>query len=204
LLAIGEPKPLAASHPRRAEYATRGLDIGAPTTVAAGGVSRIRTIGPVPPQGESAILSAAMASILQRFRRLSPPGAAMAGVAPPVDPEAARAAELAPVFGTLDAVQFEVDAILAAARVEADRIRAQAAADAESRIARAKERSLAAKARVSQQRIERSASEREQLIARGRAEAAAIRESGDLKAAAVASAVLQQLRSLAKTGEVDR
>jgi hypothetical protein len=62
-----------------------------------------------------------MASMLQRFRRLSPPGVAMAGVAPPVDPEVVRASELAPVFATLDAVQHEVDAILAAARVAADR-----------------------------------------------------------------------------------
>jgi hypothetical protein len=178
--------------------------IGAPATVAAGGVSEIGTIGPVAPQQESAILSAAMASMLQRFRRLSPPGAAMAGVAPPVDPEVARASELAPVFATLDAVQQEVDAILEAARVEADRIRSQAAADAETRIAHATERSLAVKTRASQQRLERSASEREHLLARGRTEAAAIRESGDLRAAAVANAVLQQLRSLAKAGERDR
>jgi hypothetical protein len=153
---------------------------------------------------ESSTLCAAMASVLRRFRRLSPPGAAMAGVAPPTDPEVARISELAPVFVALDAMQQDVDAIVEAGRVEADRIRSQAAADAEAVVARAMERSVAVKTRESQRRLERSAIERDARIAAGEAQAATVRANADARAVAVADAVVHDLAALAAAGGVDR
>src|SRR5450631_4430995 len=142
-------------------------------------------------------LCAAMASVLRRFRRLSPPGAAMAGVAPPTDPEEGRLSELAPLFVDLDAVQHEVDAIVEAGRVEADRIRAEAAAEAEAVIAYATERAIAVKTRESQRVLERSATERDGRIAAGEARAAAVRTNAEARAVGVADAVIQQLAALA-------
>jgi hypothetical protein len=145
-----------------------------------------------------------MASVLRRFRRLSPPGAAMSGVAPPEDADAARASELAPVFATLDAVQREADALLEAARVEAEAIRAQAASAAETVIAGATEQAVHEKARASRLRLDRFVSEREALLERGRTQAAAIRAGGGAKAEAATAAVVERLRALAAGGVTDR
>src|ERR1017187_7887625 len=145
-----------------------------------------------------------MASVLRRFRRLSPPGAAMSGVAPPEDADAARASELAPVFATLDGVQREADALLEAARVEAEAIRTQAASAAEAVIARATEQAVHEKARASQQRFDRFVSEREALLDRGRTQAAAIRAGGVATAEMAAAAVVECLHALAVGGVTDR
>lgn len=145
-----------------------------------------------------------MASVLRRFRRLSPPGAAMAGVAPPTDPEAGRQSELAPLFVALDGVQKEVDAIVEAGRIEADRIRSQAAADAEAVIARAMERAVVVKTRESQRRLERSATERDARIAAGEAQAAVVRTNAEARAVAIADAVVEHLAALAVAGGADR
>ncbi|MHB8488605.1 MAG: hypothetical protein ACYDCS_02985 [Candidatus Dormibacteria bacterium] len=141
-----------------------------------------------------------MASVLRRFRRLSPPGAAMSGIAPPADAEAARADELAPVLETLDAIQREADALLDAARAEAEEIHARAASGAQATIAGGAERAVSEKARASQQRLDRFTAARDHLLARARDRAAAVREEGDALAEAVAAAVVERLQSLALGG----
>ncbi len=138
-----------------------------------------------------------MASVLQRFRRLAPPGGSMAGIAPPVDAEVARAAELAAVFAALDAVQREADAILDAARLEADRIRTEAATDAETTLTLARQRAAVEKARATEQRLDVSVAERETLTARATREAATITHGAGAHADRVAEAVINQLLAYA-------
>lgn len=145
-----------------------------------------------------------MASVLRRFRRLSPPGAAMSGVAPPEDADAARAGELAPVFATLDDVRREADALVEFARIEAEAIRLRAGSAAESTIARATEQAVVEKARASQQRLDRFVAERDALLDRGGTQAAAIRAGGQAAAEAAAAAVVERLLALATGGAADR
>lgn len=140
-----------------------------------------------------------MASVLRRFRRLAPPGGSMAGIAPPLDTAAARVAELASVFATLDAVRQEADAILAAARAEADRLRSEAATDAETTVTYARERAAVERARVTEQRLDASAVEGEAALAAGRREAALISSGGE-DADRVAEAVVKQLLEYAAAG----
>ncbi|MGA7986766.1 MAG: hypothetical protein WCB51_00020 [Candidatus Dormiibacterota bacterium] len=118
----------------------------------------------------------------------------MAGIAPPVDAEAARSAELAAVFATLDSVQRDADALVDAARLEAERIRAAAAIEAEATVARARERAAVERARVTQQRIGESAAEDEARMAAARSEAATIIHGAGTNADRVAEAVIKQLQ----------
>ncbi len=141
-----------------------------------------------------------MASVLRRFRRLAPPGGAMAGIAPPVDTEAARASELASVFATIDDVRREVDSVIDAARLEADAIRSSAAADAASTVARAREQAAVEKARASERRLGESIAERDALMAAATREVAAITTGEETNADAVAQAVTEQLQEYAATG----
>ena len=145
-----------------------------------------------------------MASVLRRFRRLAPPGGAMAGVSPPEDVDAERHMELASVFATLDAVQRDVDGILDAAHREADRITATAVAGAAALLARARDDAVLEKARVSQERMSSFAGERAAVLTRAHAQAAAIRNSASARADAAAVAVVERLRALAADGEARR
>jgi F0F1-type ATP synthase membrane subunit b/b' len=138
-----------------------------------------------------------MASVLRRFRRLAPPGGAMAGIAPPVDAEAARVAELASIFAALDAVQREADTILDAAHLEADRVRTEAAAGAETTLALARERAAVKRARATEQRLDVSVAECEAQIAGATREASTITNGAGAHADRVAEAVINQLLAYA-------
>ncbi|HSP65257.1 MAG TPA: hypothetical protein VLO10_03615 [Candidatus Deferrimicrobium sp.] len=71
-----------------------------------------------------------MADFLDRFRRLTPPGAALPGGAVPADPQLATAAELAPVFAAAAAIERDAESIRSAARDRAGEIVDHARRDA--------------------------------------------------------------------------
>jgi F0F1-type ATP synthase membrane subunit b/b' len=87
-----------------------------------------------------------MAAFLDRFRRLTPPGAALPGGAVPADPQLAAAAELQPVFAAAAAIERDAEAIRAGARELAGTIVDQARSDADAIVAAAADEATRARA----------------------------------------------------------
>jgi len=126
-----------------------------------------------------------------RLRRVvGPPGAPASRAGVPSDIDAARLAELRPVFDHVDALEPELRARTEEGEHEADALRDAAEREVERTQADAQTRAAAARAHAATERQERHASEVDALIRQSEADAARIRERAeDLLPILVADAV---------------
>ena len=87
-----------------------------------------------------------MPGLLERFRKLAPPGATLPGGAVPIDPREAAAAELAPIFAAAADAGREAAARSATAHEHADRLRDEASAAAAAALEKASADAVRARA----------------------------------------------------------
>jgi hypothetical protein len=141
--------------------------------------------------------------VLARFRPVAVPGAPTGAV--PADRAAQRAAELDPVFASLDGAVAEAAAVRARAEAQAAAIRDDGLREAEAVLRAARERQ-AAESEQAVQRARRDAGEYcGALLARSRQRAASIREQAEPDVSAFADEVVDRVvRQLTQGSEPPR
>ncbi len=134
-----------------------------------------------------------LADLLDRLRlRRQPPGRAAAAVGvPAVEPDIA--AELAPLFGRLDAIDAEAAAIVQAGRSEAAAIERDARREAERILERAAREAGVEADRLRRERREAAELQAGTILADARAEAERLRERAAQRTPAVVEDVLELL-----------
>ena len=132
-------------------------------------------------QAWNRVLVRPVRSILDRFRR---------GAAVPADPGSALAAELAPVFAALDALEEKAERLRADAGRRAARRVAAARDEAEGRAARDRELAEAERDEVARERRHAGAREARELHAAAEAEARGIAEAARRRMPALVAEVV--------------
>lgn len=133
---------------------------------------------------------------LARFRRsLTPPGPALARMAPPADARASLEAELAPIFAWVDDVESRATARVDVAERRAAEVVKAAHADAEVLLRRTDRGLAALRARSAEERRSQVSDELEQIHAEAVAEAARVREQAQTTIPALVERVMAGVRS---------